>query len=295
LEQAVCERFPSPVAVPFHGFLEGSREPFRRLYRLRDSWEALIRLLTVLVLADCASIIPPITGLTIQENEADSARPCKRKDLLTDRLAPRIGIIASGLDRGRQLRTPLKVSSFIPQTIAPELRRLNRVRNGFSHESAKSDSQAEQIIEEAYPLLREVLLDLSELEEIQRVRVRKLIPGTPPKVEAEHLFGHAQSQRIRETEISTAAASVVVSASSVGHLDRVFAVVGERLLDLSPFYYAYDDDTGHRTKVAFFKHRKENRWTMEIVGDSTTIQEDAPPHDLLMSRFDSLVLRDETV
>lgn len=289
LEQTVCERFPAPIAVPFHAFLEGPREPLSRLYRLRDAWEGLIRLLAALVLSECASIGTAVNGLAIRESERDSPRACRAKDMRTERLATRIGLIEGVIEQCRYLGITLELHSIIPEGVIAEVRRLNAIRNGFSHEGVKSEHQARQLIEEAYPLLREVLLDLSGLEGVELLRLRKFKAGSPPVAEVDCLFGHAQSPRVREIQIQPAMTGVLLGAARVGDLDRVLAKIGARVFDLSPFYYALDDDTGHRTRIAFFKARKNGRWKMEVVGDSVSIDQDSSLHDALMDRFYALV------
>lgn len=287
LEQAVCEQFPSPIAVPFHSFLEGSRSPLTRLHRLRDTWESLIRLLAALALSEAVAVQTPLTPLVLRERMDQGWRYCKRQDLLSDRLSVRIGLIEGVLNRANDLGVDLQIASLLPKDVLEEVRRLNVVRNSFSHASAKSDVQAKAIIEEAYPVLREVLLDLRDMQSIDLIRIHNIQAGGTAEIE--RLNGHAQSRRITELSLDGDAAALVMSATSVDGLHRVLARAGGQTLDLSPFFYAADNDTGHRTNLWGFKFKKADEWHMECVADSTTRISPAALHESRLVFFESLL------
>ena len=289
LEQAVCEQFPAPIAVPFHSFLEGPRSSLTRLHRLRDTWESLIRLLAALALSEAAAIATSLTPLALRHGRDQGWRECKRRDLLSDKLTVRIGLIEGVLHRALELGIDLQIASLLPIDMLEEVRRLNVVRNSFSHASAKSEVQAKAIIEEAYPVFRDVLLDLRDMQSIDLIRIHSIQAGG--KAEVERLNGHAQSRRISEVALDDDVALLVTSATSVDGMDRVFARVGGLTLDLSPFLYAADNETGHRTSVWGFKFIKKDEWHMECVADSTTRISAAVPHEARLVRFESLLGR----
>jgi hypothetical protein len=289
VEEAACEQFPSAIAVPFHAFLYGSLDPRERLLRLRDSWEGLIHLLSAMALSECTSVGVAINGFRIRSSEANAFTACRARDLRTDSLALRIGLIEGVLNRCGELGITVELAKTVPIEEVSEIRRLNSIRNGFSHEGTKSEDQAKVIIEEAYPLLREVLVDLAPLGNVELFRLRQVKPGSPPTAEVERLNGHAQSRRVRPLPLDSASGAVALAAAPVDDLDRVLAKVGPRVIDLCPFFYALNDGTGHHTRVAFFKFKKDGKWTMEVVGESEPIERDEAPHEALMSRFYSLL------
>lgn len=287
LEQAVCEQFPATIAVPFHGFMEGPRQPLTRLHRLRDTWESLVRLLAALALSEAAGIATTLAPLSLREGKDQRWRGCKRRDLVSEKLAVRIGLIEGVLHRARELGIDMQVASLLPLEVLGEVRRLNVVRNGFSHESTKSDVQARAIIDEAYPVLLEVLLDLRDIQSIELMRIHSIQAGG--NAEVEQLNGHAQSRRISELTLDVRAASLAMSATPVDGMARVLARMGGQTLDLSPFLYAADDGTGHRTRVLEFKCKKDNEWRMECVADSTTNASPANLHEALLVSIETLM------
>ena len=169
-------------------------------------------------------------------SEVHHATPCKPKDLRTDSLAVKIGLFEGIFTRCNELGLRLEIASYIPDGLVTEIRRLNTIRNGFSHESAKSDAQAQLLIEEAYPLLREVFVDLADLGEVELVRLRNIKPGSPPAAEVERLVGHAQSKRVRSLPLLDNFASVALAATPVDGFDRVLAKIGPKLVDLCPYF-----------------------------------------------------------
>lgn len=194
-------------------------------------------------------------------------------------------MIEGVLHRAGELGVGLQVSTFLAADTLGEIRRLNAVRNGFSHEAAKSDAQARGIVEEFYPVVRDVLLDLREVQEVKLMRLHKVQPGGIAEIE--ELTGHAQSRRIRELALDHDASAVAMSAAPVGGMDRVLARIGGRTLDLSPFFYAADDDTGHRTRVLSFKLKEADEWHLECVADSTTKKSSAMQHEVLLARLEA--------
>lgn len=287
LEQAVCDLFPAPIAVPFHAFLEGSRSELMRLHRLRDTWESMVRLLAALALSEAASCPISLAPLVIRDGKDQDWRQCRRRDLISDKLSVRIGLIEGVLHRAGELGVDLQVATLLPMEVLGEIRRLNVVRNGFSHEATKSDAQARDIVGEVYPVFREVLLDLREVQKVDLVRLQKIQPGGIAEIE--QLTGHAQSRRIREIKLDDSASSVAMSATPVHGMDRILARFGEKTLDLSPFLYAIDDDTGHRTRVLDFKRKEADEWHLECVADSTIKTSPAARHEVLLARLEMLL------
>ena len=286
LEQTVCGAFPAPIAIPFHAFLEGPRSPLIRLHRLRDTWESLIRLLAAVALSEAASSSVSLAPLAIREGKDQGWRPCKRRDLTSDKLSVRIGLIEGVVHQAHELQVDLQVATFLPMDVIGEIRRLNVVRNGFSHEATKSEAQARRIVEDVYPIFREVLLDLRELQKIDLIRLQKIQPGHIAEVEP--LTGHAQSRRIKEIKLDDAASAVAFSATPLDGMDRILARFGGKTLDLSPFLYAADDATGHRTRILDFKCKDADEWHLECVADSTITKSPAPQHESILARLEVL-------
>ena len=287
LEQSVCEQFPSPISVPFYAFLEGPRPALTRLHRLRDTWESLVRILAALALSEAATFSTRMAPLIMREGKDQGWRECKRRDLCSDKLSVRIGLIEGVLHRAKEVGIDLQVASLIQVDVFEEIRRLNVVRNGFSHESTKSDEQAKRIIDEAYPVMREVLFDLRDIQSVELFRVHAMHPGR--QADVEKLMGHAQSRRIHELTLDIDAANLALDAPNVDGMSRVLACVSGLTLDLSPFVYAADDDTGHRTRVFHFKCKKGDDWELECVADSTTRMSAAQQHENLLMRFEPLL------
>ena len=289
VEERVCEMFPSPVAIPFHSFLYGPSDPLPRLHKLRDAWEGLTHLVCALSLAEAVNLPAFVTGFQIRETERMGLRDCKLKDLVGDKLATQLAIADALLDHFRTLNVATELTAILHPGTIREMQRLNSVRNEFSHIGALSEIQAAAFIDEVYPSFQELLVDVVDLSSFALMRLRTIRPGIPLVAEVERLTGHALSRRVRSIAIEQSASSVLLAAGRIGDLDPVLVEAGPRILDLSPFYYSCDDESGHRTRVVFFKGRKEGKWKFEIVGESKTIDRDSPPHDTQLHRFDAVL------
>src|ERR1022692_3252910 len=193
-DETICERYPAPIAVPYQQFLNGPRDPMRRLTRMRDTWEGLIHLLSALALAEASRI--GVGNRPVMVVERGSRHRVRAKDLRSDRLSVRLGLLEGLLEGWRESGVHAAVADLIAPGVVDELRRLNAVRNGFSHLGTLSDSQARTFVAETAPLLRESLVDLLDLASVQLVRLSRVAPGSPPNAEVESLNGHAWSRRV---------------------------------------------------------------------------------------------------
>lgn len=290
VEQDVCDLFPATIAIPWHRFLEGPDEPLRRVHHLRDTWEALIRLLAALAIGEAVCCIDSAHNLQLRESESQGYRLCNPRDLRSDRLSIRIGIIEGVLKCAHQARVSLGLASILPMDVVAEIRRLNVVRNGFSHESAKSDKQAQAIIDDAGLMLRELLVDIRDLKEIELFRLDKITPSASgADVTIEKLVGHSQSQSFRAMHFEADALDILMKAGDVGGLHRVLAKMDNRIIDLSPFLYSTVDVTGHRPRLLEFRQNLKSEWLLECVAESVTDRVLAAPHVKLLERFHCLM------
>jgi hypothetical protein len=80
-----------------------------------------------------------------------------------------------------------------------------------------------------------------------------------------------------------------MSAAPVEGMSRVLARVEDLTLDLSPFLYAADDESGHRTRVFHFKRKSADEWEVECVADSTTRSSPLGDHEHLLEPFEALL------
>lgn len=275
-DDTICDQFPAPVAIPYQQAIQGPREPGRRLTRMRDTWEGLINLLTAMVVAEAAAV--GVGTSPVHVIETASRRPLRQKDLRSDKLSVRIGMLEGILESWRSAGIRSVLADLIPIGLPAELRRLNSVRNGFSHIGTLSDTQASRLVEESRPILHQVLVDCLFLAETQLVRLIKVSPGSPPSAEVDSLNGNSTARRVRDLPLNADTQRVVMRAGRVGIFDRVLAEVRSCCLDLSPYFYACDDASGHHTRIAFFKKRSANECHLEVVGESLELTSEVSIH-----------------
>ncbi|WP_218669534.1 hypothetical protein, partial [Burkholderia cenocepacia] len=126
--------------------------------------------------------------------------------------------------------------------------------------------------------LHDVLVDCLFLADTQLVRLIKVTPGVPPYAEVDRLNGHSTARHVTDLELDADAQKVVMQSGKVGSYDRVLAKIRSQCLDLSPYFYACDDDSGHHTRIAFFKKRAADTCHLEVVGESLPLTSAANLH-----------------
>lgn len=281
LTEIVSESFPSPIARPFDSFVNGPREPLRRLFNMKDTWEGIIAVINCMVLAECAGKSVDLAGVLIRADDSSTPRLIQRRELLDWRIATRLGVVEGILIYAEHENIELASASVVPVGIISEMRRLNRIRNEFSHSQTRSDRQANQIIDECRQDLLDVLGDLEELTSVEMFRIDQICPNGNGKLEVENLAGYAGARRIREIAATPDQITQYLSAPPVQNFDRVLIKIGPEIYDASPFFYCSDDVSGHRTRLLFFRQHKssERKIAFEVIADGETCEE--PDYDFI--------------
>ena len=273
-EETILAQFPSPIAVHYQRFLHGPDEALRKLSSMRDTWEGVIHLLWALAIAEMAH--SGIGGQPILISEGTSSRRLRADDLRSDRLATRLSVLEALTERQRKEGRSSALSDVVPNGVIGELRRLNSVRNDFSHLATLSETQAQKMVSEFTPLLHASLVDLLGLSKIELCRLRGLKQRAGLSAEVELLIGQARSGRTKYEPLNLS--SLKLNLSKVGKYDRVLARLKNTLLDLSPHFYSCADANGHGTRVLLFKKRQAGICHFEVVGESLPETSEAELH-----------------
>lgn len=179
----VLARYPSPIALAFNGFLYGSKQPLARLHFMRDTWEAAVSVVFGLAISEYVQRNYKLSEVLIRDGPNNAPRSMKASDLFSDRIAVRLGCVEGLLLNARVMGLSLSTADLIPVEVIDEMRRLNDLRNGFSHEQTKSEKQADEIIEECKPDLLDVLSDLEGLREARLFRLHGISNHTANTLE----------------------------------------------------------------------------------------------------------------
>jgi len=281
LIETVCEAYPSPIARPYDSFTKGSRLPLRRLLYMKDTWEAVTATLYAILLSECIGRAVDLSNVLVRTDSSGIPTPIRRRDLLDWRISMKLGIIEGILVYAEEQLLELACSSVIPLDVVGEMRRLNDVRNEFSHSQTKSDRQASRIIEECEQDLLDVLGDLHKLDEVELFRVEGVSRLGNVALEVERLAGYTGARRIVELSATADQLGRSLSGQMIDNFDRVLMKLGIEIYDLSPFFYCSDDVSGHRTRLHMLKQHKaqEGKLLFEIVAESEVSAE--PDDDFL--------------
>lgn len=274
--ESVLSAYPSPIALAFNAFKYGSKQSLVRLGFMRDTWEAAVSVIFTLVLSECAARNWKIAEVLLRDGRANNPRSIRNRDLFSDKIATRLGCIEGVLLYARVNGLPLMTMDLVPVEVVDEMRRLNDVRNGFSHEQTKSEKQAQEIIEECEGDLLDVLADLEGLQEAEFCRLHGISKNAANTLEIERLSGHVIARRILDLPVQSSGVAACAALVLPGDFDPVCIHCRGEVFAASPYFYCADDDSGHQTRMLFLKQIRaaERRVRYEISGQSETLDID---------------------
>jgi len=288
VSDAVTESYPTPIALAYDAFLHGSTHALTRLGHMRDTWEALVNICFSVVVAEAAARNIKLHDVIVRDGPTNNPRPLKKRDLKSDSIAVRLGCIEGVLVYLRLSGMEAHADKIVPVEVVEEMRRLNDIRNGFSHEQTKSERQAAEIIEDCQNDLLQVLADLNGLSEIELYRVHGVSNSQPGTLETERLNGSNMVRRISQLRVDASDLTLCTSTAKPGDLDPIFVRCGSLMYLASPYLYCAHDETGHQTRVLMLKRIlfAEAKVKFEISGH-------AVPTEIDLSRVQSEVERVE--
>lgn len=265
LESIVLERFPTPVAYNFRRFEVGSQELSQKLYFLRDTWESLVYLLYAIVVGEfrCSGGSLATTKFTLDH-------------LLSSGMNDKLDIIKKILKIAGANGPNLLCASFVTESVIQHLDKLNKERNDFSHSSTPSLKQIQRKIEN---YTNPVLSILQETMGLQNVRLLRYTgSGTIYTLNHQLFMGHNTDHAFATMTITAAQSSTFKPYMTAN--DKILAYLGDRLFSVAPFVHYVEDDSGHYTKLCFYKKRgkesdgNKGKLVYEIIGEAQPIEED---------------------
>lgn len=245
----VFSKFPTPIAFNFERFERGYENQQQRLFLLRDTWESIIFLLFALMIGEYRSRGLEMTGTRI-----------KSKQILSDSLSEKLSIIEQLIKLAIDKNHDLVCLNFISTNVVEKLRELNRVRNEFSHSSAKTDAQCRQLIETYEPDVLSVLRAIKEISNVVLIRYVSSNEGNALLFRHEDFKGSSLNRTFSSARIAPDKFSQVYSYLND---KNILAICGDDIYCLSPFLHFKTDGSGNHTRLCFYKKKK---------GEDTSIQ-----------------------
>jgi hypothetical protein len=234
LLERVLDEFPQPIALRFHRYRKGSKNPRDKLSHLRDTWEALITMYAATILGEANSL-----GLTCASIGIDPRR------LAFHNLRDAIDIITRFLDSSLELsitnflRSPQRTRLYALMGV------LNDERNGLAHKETPAEPECRTRLARCEPLVYEALGLLEPLADC--------IIASFVDVEEDVIFqvfrGKGTERELDPIQLSgTQKAAVLALDQPKNH---VLALWQGRAFTLSPLVRWYDSGRGHQPLLAF--------------------------------------------
>lgn len=162
----VTGSFPSPIAYWFHMFNFAFDSELHRFLYLRDTWEAVIRFVHALLLAELR--------LKRMSLRSISSRSFSVDGLFSDSMHKLIQNISHIINYAHGQCIPLQVATLLGSDFELQVKNLNRLRNSFSHDQTPPELQARQMSQESLEMLMPVFQSLSPISEMTLLRFLRL-------------------------------------------------------------------------------------------------------------------------
>jgi hypothetical protein len=241
LLDSICDDYPTPIAYHFYRYRHSAENARQRLDFLRDTWEAAIKVLHAVVVADCLR-----AGVRLADADVN------RKTLFSEKLAARLTTIDRVLRHLEAQSVTCACVGHLPVDVIERMRDLNQHRNGYSHSAAMSEQEAARIIGEIEDEVVGVLKDLEWLKLVTLARYMGAGNGAL-FIRVETFSGFSMTRHIETMQLS---AEAMAACAAVLDSEHVVAFIDNTPLNLRPFIHFVPSVSGHQSKLAVYKQRR---------------------------------------
>ena len=158
-KSTIWNEFPMPIAYSFYRAEHGYENYNQRLDFLKDTWESLVAFIFAMVIGEYRCLGLSMEGTNI-----------KMSHVLSDSLSAKLLVAEQLLQKSKDDKYKLESSKIIPLDVIGNIRTLNQVRNGFSHQAAKSETQAASIFSDHFDEVFDILQKLQGLKDVTLMR-----------------------------------------------------------------------------------------------------------------------------
>ncbi|MGD0951385.1 MAG: hypothetical protein ABR985_03170 [Methanotrichaceae archaeon] len=256
--QIVYQNFPAPIAYFYQQTERGYDNSNHRIQLLRSTWESLIYILYGIVLGDVNFKKFSLNNIRIFSDK----QPIRRKHLTDYKLGVKIEIMQKIIEFDKDNEAGLLISSYINSDIFDVIKKLNDQRNDVSHLAALSEQEAEDRFKELYPIVTDLLFELSFLE---NVRILKYVNnlGDIHKNRFKKFEGHSLQGQNYDKEFTDSELTKVISILN----DQIILLeLDTNIFNISPYIHFYFE--GCLIKLCYFKKIDliSGNYIFEIIG-----------------------------
>lgn len=269
LDERVCQEYPYPIAACYRDFLKGADHSIQRWGFLRDTWEAVISTLMVLILGELRAAGQVVEGRKVSRRWLDSWAMGDRISVIGECCAFAEGDLAS--------------TRLVSEKLIQQLTALNRWRNHYSHRGSLTEQQADALILECEPTVVSLLGALDAIRSFTLVRRRG--------AKFELFVGHDSRADVRALKLSK------VQKLALAVADRpdtdVFALHAEEdlVFSLYPYVVYCAASAGRRSELACFKKRLQSGgFEFEVVGAADLFELSEPDLGRELTAFKAMFL-----
>lgn len=250
----VIDSYPTPIAFYMYQVVKGYENHGQRLRYLRDIWESLTYLLYAIVLGEAISIRLPLGNNSLNMDK-----------ILSDKISTRLNVIDTILTIAKEKRIEFVSAHLIPDELIPNIKKLNRVRNEFSHNFTEDELRARETFQK---YVGDVYTLLAKAAELSRVSIFRLGKDIEDYSKPRCLIFKGGNLHSSYDEINLEAEQISFAVNQkVLHRKNILAIVENRLFSLSPFLY-FKEGEGP-TRPCFYKQKVSgNKYSYAVTGQS---------------------------
>ncbi|MCZ7672902.1 MAG: hypothetical protein M5U34_40175 [Chloroflexi bacterium] len=282
--EVIIDNYPTPIAYHFYVACSEEYTLKERFQSLKDTWEALIFLLFGIIAGEYRRQSLPIR---VTRNALDTKEK-RLKHFCDWKLDTKLTIIEKMIELAENQGYQLAATELFPSNLIQRIRKLNDIRNEYSHTTRKSSLQEESLLSQS---LVEVTDILRLADGLQNIRLLRYLQGT--RKASEHLF-----EKFVGRTLDTDRERLILSGEQIAQgqnfltSDYILIMNGDLQYTIAPWLHFVPADEGHSTRLCFYKNQRETVHYYEVLGQSLTVtvtELNYSTFDNDMTAFDALL------
>lgn len=268
------EKFPNPIAYYFHQATSNYQNDHHRLDLLKSCWESIVFFLYALVVGEARHRKLDLKSLGV-----------KWEKYWSDKLFDKLTIVENILDYTTKSGIAFGCSDILPISTLSLILKLNQERNGFSHALAKTTAQQQELYNELYPQLEQVLRQLIKLDSVIVFRYHNA--DTPLYPRCEILNGCDLIGRMDIVPIQRDNYMEIVDSFDA---NSIYARVNDIAFCLEPFIHFAQEAHEPNAILGFYKKTKKGKYVYEVVGKSQEKEFEQKTLEITVNQLRKLVI-----
>jgi hypothetical protein len=262
LQQTIFDLYPANIA--YHYRLsekgQGAKDPVKKLFHLKDSWEAMVYVLYAIVMGEVRFRNMDLTAVAVIVGSKPDGTPIienfNTDRILTEAIKIKIQNIKAIIEHCKKHSLGF-ICETIDVTLCDDLLALQDIRNDISHHAMPTKLQAEAELKMVIPLFEGMLEKTRFLGSCKILRFENHSTET----QCESFNGYSLNQEFEDHIFVDPHKTYVLGLGK----EHLFAEWKNECFSLSPFLHFDIDASGHESYISFYKRKKDGKYWFEPI------------------------------